>query len=132
MSVALPLPDPGLTQVRQYSFSNAPGDGIWRITVKRVDARGDAPAGMVSGRIHSAVEVGDRLRVGDLDYEVRATIAAEPDRTANVFTLGPRVMVPVESLAQTGLVQPGSLVRWLYRVALHDPAGAPGDRKSVV
>lgn len=68
---------------------------------------------------------GDRLRVGDLDYEVRATIAAEPDRTANVFTLGPRVMVPVESLAQTGLLQPGSLVRWLYRVALHDPSAAP-------
>lgn len=64
VSVALPLPDAGLTQVRQYSFSNAPGDGVWRITVKRVDARGDAPAGMVSGRIHSAIEVGDRLRVG--------------------------------------------------------------------
>ncbi len=69
---------------------------------------------------------GDRLRVGDLDYVVRAAIASEPDRTANVFSLGPRVMVAVESLRETGLLQPGSLVRWLYRVALDDPGAAPG------
>lgn len=64
LSVALPLSDSGLTQVRQYSFSNAPGDGVWRITVKRVEGDGKSPAGMVSGRIHSAVQVGDTLRVG--------------------------------------------------------------------
>lgn len=64
LSVAVPLPDSGLTQVRQYSFSNAPGDGVWRVTVKRVQANGKSPAGMVSARIHSAIQVGDTLRVG--------------------------------------------------------------------
>lgn len=31
---------------------------------KRVNANGPSPAGMVSARIHSAIEVGDTLRVG--------------------------------------------------------------------
>lgn len=64
LSVALPLPDRGLTQVRQYSLSNAPGDAAWRITVKQVAGQGDSPAGAVSSCIHSGVQVGDRLRVG--------------------------------------------------------------------
>ncbi len=68
---------------------------------------------------------GDRLRLGDQDYDVRGVIETEPDRSANVFTLGPRVLVSLASLPTTGLVQPGSLVRWQYRVALHAPASAP-------
>ena len=64
LSVAVPIPEAGLTQVRQYSLSDAPRDGTWRITVKRV-APGDAsPAGLVSNRLHDTVRVGDTLRVG--------------------------------------------------------------------
>ncbi|MBL8698703.1 MAG: ABC transporter permease [Alphaproteobacteria bacterium] len=68
---------------------------------------------------------GDTLRLGDRAFRVRGVLDAEPDRSANVFTLGPRVMIAVESLAGTGLVQPGSLIRWQYRVAL--PAGADAE-----
>ncbi len=67
--------------------------------------------------------LGDRLRINDAEYIVRAEIEVEPDRTANVFTLGPRVMVPLASLPETGLLQPGALVRWQYRVALDAGAG---------
>lgn len=64
LSVALPIPEAGLTQVRQYSLSDAPGKDGWRITVKRV-AEGDAaPAGAVSSLIHSNIEIGDQIRVG--------------------------------------------------------------------
>ncbi|MGH7255906.1 MAG: ABC transporter permease, partial [Nitrospirales bacterium] len=38
----------------------------------------------------------------------------EPDRVANLFSLGPRVMVSREALAATQLVQPGSRVRERY------------------
>src|SRR5690606_35311912 len=55
------------------------------------------------------IKVGERVMIGDQSYVVRDVIATEPDRSANVFTLGPRVMVAYESLASTGLVQPGSL-----------------------
>src|SRR5690625_2989893 len=64
------------------------------------------------------IEIGDRLRIGDLSYEVRGTILREPDRAAQAFTLGPRVLIHRESLAAIGLEQPGSLSYYHYRVAL--------------
>lgn len=68
------------------------------------------------------VEVGDPVRIGDTDFELRATIKREPDRVADGFALGPRAMISREALAATGLVQPGSLVEYHYRVQL--PADA--------
>ena len=65
--------------------------------------------------------VGDTLRIGAQAFEIRATIANEPDRLANAFTLGPRVMVDEAGLRATGLVREGSLIRYKYRVRL-----APG------
>lgn len=64
LSVAVPMPEAGLTQVRQYSFSDAPGSDAWRITVKRAGSIGASPAGVVSARLHDTIEVGDTLRVG--------------------------------------------------------------------
>jgi putative ABC transport system permease protein len=62
--------------------------------------------------------IGDRVRVGDAEFAVRATIAEEPDRVAGGIRYGPRVMIATDALADTGLVQPGSLIRHYYRVAL--------------
>ncbi|GAA1731947.1 nitric oxide dioxygenase [Dietzia kunjamensis subsp. schimae] len=72
-SVGVVLPD-GARQLRQYSLSTAPGDGTWRIGVRRVDAevRGGlgCPAGEVSGWLHAHAEVGTTIQVtlpfGDL------------------------------------------------------------------
>ena len=47
---------------------------------------------------------------------------AEPDKLAGNVGLGPRVLVSEASLRATGLLQPGSLVRWIYRVKLPDNA----------
>ena len=63
------------------------------------------------------VKLGDRITVGKLTYELRAVIAREPDRGAGAFLLGPRLMVAQASLAETGLIQPGSLIYRLYRIA---------------
>ncbi len=67
-SVGVRLPD-GARQLRQYSLSNAPGQGRWRISVRRVDA-GEFPAGEVSTWLHEQLRVGDELQVtlpfGDL------------------------------------------------------------------
>ena len=64
------------------------------------------------------VSLGDSLRVGDIDYEVRAELRSEPDRAARGFVLGPSVLVARASLAETGLEQPGSLIRYYYRLDL--------------
>ena len=65
-----------------------------------------------------ALELGGRIRVGVLDYQLRAIIEAEPDRGAEMFTLGPRLLVGLGSLEATGLLQPGSLTYQLYRLKL--------------
>jgi len=67
--------------------------------------------------------VGDRLRVGEATVEVRAVIEREPDRVASVFNFGPRLMVAAEALPETGLVQPGSLIRYHTRITVPADTG---------
>ena len=71
------------------------------------------------------LSVGDILQIGEARFEVRAAIAHEPDRIggSGLFSLGPRVMIADAALAKTQLVQPGSLIRYTYRIRL--PENAP-------
>jgi putative ABC transport system permease protein len=64
------------------------------------------------------LKLGDRVRIGDGEYVIRASLMREPDRGAGVFILGPRLMVADASLESTGLVQPGSLIYHAYRIKL--------------
>lgn len=59
---------------------------------------------------------GDRIRVGDAEIEVRAALKSEPDKLAGGIAFGPRLLVGEAALRATGLLQPGSLVRWHYRL----------------
>ncbi len=68
------------------------------------------------------LKLGDPVHVGDATFRVRATIAREPDRASAGLTFGPRLLVSQDAVAATGLVRPGSLIFYHYRVAL--PAGA--------
>ena len=69
------------------------------------------------------LRVGDRMRIGTAEVTIRATLTAEPDQLVDRLTYGPRVLVSLDTLAATGLVQPGTLIRWRYALAL-DPARA--------
>ncbi|HEX9323357.1 MAG TPA: FtsX-like permease family protein [Xanthobacteraceae bacterium] len=69
---------------------------------------------------------GSRIRVGESTIEIRASLEAEPDKLATRFALGPRLLMSQAGLLATGLVQPGSLVRWNYRLRL--PDNDAGDR----
>ena len=64
------------------------------------------------------VKPGDTLRLGKLEFELRGLIKKEPDRVSGGFFFGPRAMVTPESLQETGLVQPGSLIYWHYKIKL--------------
>jgi putative ABC transport system permease protein len=70
------------------------------------------------------IKVGDRLQVGAAGFIIRAALTHEPDALSAGFGFGPRLMISQAGLAATGLVQPGSLVRWSYRLALPDGATA--------
>jgi putative ABC transport system permease protein len=72
------------------------------------------------------LKLGDRLTLGNASFEIRSVVDTEPDKLAGGLGLGPRFLVSEAALRATGLLQPGSLVRWIYRVKL--PDSAAGDR----
>jgi putative ABC transport system permease protein len=55
--------------------------------------------------------VGDRFALGSVTLTVRGVVEAEPDRSATLVTLGPRVFVGADTLERSGLLQFGSRVR---------------------
>ncbi|WP_425907844.1 ABC transporter permease [Nitrobacter sp. TKz-YC02] len=64
------------------------------------------------------LKIGDRLTVGSATFEIRSAVDAEPDKLAGGLGLGPRFLVSIDALRAAALLQPGSLVRWIYRVRL--------------
>jgi putative ABC transport system permease protein len=63
---------------------------------------------------------GARLSIGQATIEVTAVIKSEPDKLASGIGFGPRVIISEAALRSTGLLVPGSLVRWNYRLKLPD------------
>ncbi len=87
-------------------------DGVWGVAVDPVLAR------------RLGLDIGDRVSVGELSMEVRALIARQPDRSFNADWRGPPVLVAGGALARSGLVQPGSVLDYEYRVKID---GDPGE-----
>jgi putative ABC transport system permease protein len=75
---------------------------------------------------------GDTLTVGNLRVEVRAAITTEPDKLSIGIGFGPRLMVNEDALRASGLLQPGSLVRWHYRVRLANAAASDASLKTAI
>jgi len=73
--------------------------------------------------IRMDLSVGDRLKIGQAVFTITGLVRKEPDRVANLFSLGPRVMISREGLAAAELVKPGSRVRERYLLRL--PATMP-------
>lgn len=78
---------------------------------------------LLMGRL--GLKPGDTVKVGSAMLTISATIASEPDRISDGFILGPRLMVSDKALAATGLIQPGSLVTYQYKLKLA-PGLTPG------
>lgn len=62
VSVAVDLAN-GRRQLRQYSLSDKPGIGSYRISVKREDAVDGVPGGEISNWLHAKVQVGTILHL---------------------------------------------------------------------
>jgi len=86
--------------------------------------RGEAFGAVADPTLFARLDLapGARLMVGNAALDIRASLTAEPDKLAGGIGFGPRLMMSEAALRATGLLQPGSLVRWHYRVRL--PAGA--------
>ncbi len=94
----------GLDPALAIQDALAERDGVWGAVAEAalLDRLGLAPGGY--------------LEIGDLTYQVRAILVDEPDKISHGFAFGPGVLVARASLAQTNLVQPGSLVSYHYRL----------------
>jgi putative ABC transport system permease protein len=63
---------------------------------------------------------GARIALGSATIEIRAVLTSEPDKLAGGIGFGPRLLISEAALRATGLLQPGSVVRWHHRLRLPD------------
>jgi putative ABC transport system permease protein len=71
-----------------------------------------------------SLKVGETFRIGQVRLIIRGQIVSEPDRLGSGIGFGARVLISRAALAASGLVQPGSLVRYTTRVTMN-PLGPP-------
>lgn len=72
--------------------------------------------------------VGDPLNIGSAAFTLAGMIEEEPDRVGDGVGFGPKVILSLEGMQKTGLIQPGSLLRYHYKLKLEDasPDGLKG------
>ncbi|MBM7059411.1 ABC transporter permease [Pseudomonas sp. UL073] len=128
----------GLEQARVVEFSSviATDNGIQLASVKAADShyplRGQlksaaapyAPESSSAGpqpgeawaeaRLFAALNLkpGDRIDVGNKTLRLTRVLTYEPDRGGDFYSLNPHVLMHYDDLAATGIVQPGSRVRY--------------------
>lgn len=66
------------------------------------------------------VRLGDAIQLGDKRFTIAQLIATEPDRGASFSNFAPRVMLPLEDLKATGLVD--NYARVTYRMQVAAPS----------
>lgn len=93
---------------KESRATGAPARGSVWVDPAFLSSRGVAPGGT--------------LQLGDKLFRIDAAITLEKDRGAGFMNFAPRVMIALDDLAATGLVQPGSRVT--YRLQLAGDAGA--------
>ncbi len=64
------------------------------------------------------VRVGDVVRIGNQNFRITDQLRREPDRASAGFSFGPRVLMTLNGLRATGLLQPGTVVRHVYKLRL--------------
>lgn len=128
----------GLQHARVVEFSSviATDQGIQLASVKAADSeyplRGElrsAPApyeaetpgsgpsrgeAWAEARLFAALDlkVGDSIEVGEKQLRLSRVLTYEPDRAGDFYSLTPRVLMHLDDLDATGIVQPGSRVRY--------------------
>ncbi|HEX6442332.1 MAG TPA: FtsX-like permease family protein [Stellaceae bacterium] len=89
---------------------------------QQAGAYGAAVERAVADRLGLAV--GDRFRIGNAVLELRAIIKTMPDAAFAGLAFGPRVLISDMALAATGLIRPGALLSYDYRLRLPFDADA--------
>ncbi len=64
-----------------------------------------------------ALQVGDPLEIGNTRLQIGGLIIEEPDAPLNLFGGQPRVLMHLDDVAATGVIQPGSRISYRYLFA---------------
>ncbi len=75
--------------------------------------------------IKMGLKIGDCLKIGEGFFGITGVVRTEPDRMANAFSLGPRVLMSREGLQTAELIKVGSRIRERYLVKIL--SGLPAD-----
>lgn len=95
------------------------------IPLSQALAGGDGRPGAVMDRVlvdRLGLAVGDIFTLGVQEFRLGAALLREPDSATGGFALGPRTIVATAGLADSGLLEPGTLFDSAYRLDL--PPGA--------
>jgi len=96
-----------------------------------VAATGIPPAGEAWPDLRLAqrlgARVGDRLAVGEATLTVGAIVQQEPEVATGLLSLAPRLLVNIDDVPATNLLQPGNRATWRLLVADAGPADAVDD-----
>jgi putative ABC transport system permease protein len=82
--------------------------------------------------VRLGVAVGDEVVLGDLPVRIAGVIRSEPDRLAGGLGFGPRLLLSLDTFRQTGLIQPGSLIRWMYQLDLGSSQTSDAELRRVI
>ena len=92
-----------------------PGNPEGRVA-KGIPGRGEVwPDTRLAYRL--GVKVGDRINIGESALVVSAIIQQEPEVAGIVFALGPKLLLNIDDVAATNLLQPGNRATWRLLVA---------------
>jgi putative ABC transport system permease protein len=90
-------------------LETAPAGPLSALLAERDGVAGALVEGTLLERL--GLRVGEPLEIGAARVVVRGVLVREPDRSASLVTLGPRVLVADRILDRTGLIRLGSRVR---------------------
>ena len=121
----------------------AVGDGYPLRGVLRVAAEPFGPAGVtdavpapgevwLDSRLFPALDlaVGDTVALGYARLLIARVLAGEPDRGGSVFDLGPRLLMHIDDVPETRVIQPGSRVG--YRLLLAGDDGSLAELRAAI
>jgi putative ABC transport system permease protein len=68
------------------------------------------------------ISVGDRFTINETVFELRGILDEVPDQVTQGLQFGVPTLVSLEALNATGILEPGVLARYRYKIELADPA----------
>lgn len=105
----------GSVAVENAALPDAP---LTELLAFRDDAWGMVAESLLFDRL--GLTVGDRITVEEVTFELRGALAAVPDQITQSIQFGTPALIDLAALNATGILQPGVLARYRYKVLLED------------